>query len=123
MCTQSLYLSTDPNPFLKPSLELTAESHIDEVGRRLRQQHGKACHFAYVDIIQHVSRVSGISLVAIGIMVNPLFLSGVALCVMMTTRASTLTMLASVSSIQQEENAMADIARAIPGLTKLSGMD
>ena len=83
----------------------------------------QTCHLAYVGIIQQEHRAHGISPVAIDIMVNPLFLYGVALCVMMTTRASTLTMLASVSSIKQEGYAMADIAFAIPGLTKLSGMD
>ena len=51
VCTQSLYLSTDPNPFLKPSLELTAESHIDLENRRLRQQRGKSRHLAFVGVI------------------------------------------------------------------------
>ena len=83
----------------------------------------QTCHLAYVGIIQQEHRAYGITLVAICIMVNRLFFSGVALCVIMTTSASTLTMLASVSSIQQEGNAIADIARAIPKLTTLSGMD
>ena len=54
---------------------------------------------------------------------HPLFLLGVVLLGMMTTRASTVIILASTSSVQQEGNTMADIARAIPGLTTLPGMD
>ena len=54
---------------------------------------------------------------------HPLFLLGVVLLGMMTTRARTVIILASTGSVQQEGNAMADIARAIPGLTTLSGMD
>ena len=62
-------------------------------------------------------------MVATGIMRNPLFLYGVVLLGVMTISASTVIMVASVASIQSEGNAMADIARAIPGLTTLSGMD
>ena len=54
---------------------------------------------------------------------HPLLLLGVVLLGMMTTRASTAIMFASTGSIQLEGNAMADIARAIPGLTTLSGMN
>ena len=39
------------------------------------------------------------------------------------TFAPTRVPTVSIASIQQEGNAMADIARAIPGLTTLSGMD
>ena len=53
----------------------------------------------------------------------PLFLFGTVLLVMMTTSTSTVIIVASVSSIQLEGNAMADIARAIPKLTTLSGMN
>ena len=42
---------------------------------------------------------------------------------MMTKSASTVMTFASVDSIQKEGNAMADLARAIPRLTTLSGMD
>ena len=56
-------------------------------------------------------------------MMYPLFLFGTVLLVMMTTSTSTVIIVASVSSIQLEGNAMADIARAIPKLTTLSGMD
>ena len=54
---------------------------------------------------------------------HPLFLFGIVLFAMMTTSTGTVIMLASTSSIQQEGNAMADIARAIPKLTALSGMN
>ena len=54
---------------------------------------------------------------------HPLFLLGVVLLGMMITRASTAILFASTGSIQLEGNAIADIARAIPGLTTLSGMD
>ena len=60
---------------------------------------------------------------AVGIMRNLCFLYGIVLFAMMTTSTSTVIMLASTSSIQQEGNAMADIARAIPRLTALSGMN
>ena len=73
--------------------------------------------------IQHLSGANFISMVAIGIMMNLLFLFGVVLVIMMTTSTSTVILLASAGSIKQEGNAMADIARAIPGLTTLSGMD
>ena len=46
---------------------------------------------------------------------------GMVLLVTVTTSTSTMRMVASAGSIQQEGNAMADIARAIPGLTTLSG--
>ena len=62
-------------------------------------------------------------MVDIETMVHPLFLFGIVLLVMMTTSTSTVIIVASVSSIQQEGNTMADIARAIPKLTTLSGMD
>ena len=52
-----------------------------------------------------------------------LFLFEVVLSLMVATSTSTMIMVASTGSIQQEGNAMADIARAIPGLTTLSGMD
>ena len=64
-----------------------------------------------------------ISLVATGTMRDLLFLYGVVLLGMMTTSASTVIMVASVASVQSEGNAIADIARAIPGLTTLSGKD
>ena len=54
---------------------------------------------------------------------HPLFLSVIVLLVIVATSTSTLMMSASVSPIQQEGNAMADIARAIPKLTTLSGKD
>ena len=73
--------------------------------------------------IQHLSAAYCISMVAIGIMINLLFFFGVVLVIMMTTSTSTVILFASAGSIQQEGNAMADIARAIPGLTTLSGMD
>ena len=56
-------------------------------------------------------------------MTNLLLFVGTALLVMTTKSASTVITFASVGSIQQEGNAMADLARAIPGLTTLSGMD
>ena len=89
----------------------------------MREQHSESCHSTSACVIQHLSGAHVISLVAAGIMRNPLFVYGVVLLVMMTTSASTVIMVASVASIQQEGNAMADIARAIPGLTTLSGMD
>ena len=54
---------------------------------------------------------------------HPLFLFVIVLLIIVATSTSTVIMSASVSSIQQEGNAMADIARAIPGLTTLSGKD
>ena len=59
----------------------------------------------------------------IGIMMNLLFLFGIVILVKMTTSTNPLIVVASVASIQLEGNAMADIARAIPGLTTLSGMN
>ena len=44
---------------------------------------------------------------------------GIALAMSAPTSAPTV----SLASIQLQGNAMADIARAIPGLTTLSGMD
>ena len=54
---------------------------------------------------------------------HSLFLFGVVLFAMMTTSTITAIMVASVSSIQQEGNAMADIARAIPKLMTPLGMN
>ena len=54
---------------------------------------------------------------------NRLYIIGVVLFAMMIRTTSAVVMFASTGSIQQEGNAMADIARAIPGLTTLSGMD
>ena len=54
---------------------------------------------------------------------NLLFLFGIVILVKMTTSTNPLIVVASVASIQLEGNAMADIARAIPGLTTLSGMN
>ena len=53
---------------------------------------------------------------------NRLYIIGVVLFAMMIRSTSAVVMFASTGSIQQEGNAMADIARAIPGLTTLSGM-
>ena len=54
---------------------------------------------------------------------HPLLLFVIILLVIVATSTSTVIISASVSPIQQEGNAMADIARAIPGLTTLSGKD
>ena len=53
---------------------------------------------------------------------HSLLLFEIVLFIIITKSTSTVTMVASVSSIQLEGNAMADIARAIPKLTTLSGM-
>ena len=62
-------------------------------------------------------------MVAIVIMLRRLFLLGIVLFAMMTTSTSTEIMFASAGSIQQEGNAMADIARAIPKLMTPLGMN
>ena len=54
---------------------------------------------------------------------HSLLLFEIVLFIIITKSTSTVTMVASVSSIQLEGNAMADIARAIPKLTTLSGKD
>ena len=50
-------------------------------------------------------------------------LIGVVHLVMMTTSTSVVESFASAVSIKQEGNAIADIVRAIPGQTRLSGRD
>ena len=102
---------------------MTAKNYYGDVTRLLRERRGESCHSTSACVIQYLSGAHVISLVATGIMRNPLFLYGVVLLGMMTISASTVIMVASVASIQSEGNAMADIARAIPGLTTLSGMD
>ena len=89
----------------------------------LRYQLSKRCQSISARVSQHLIGADVTSLVATGIMGNPHFLCGVVLLGMMTTSISTLIKVTSVASIQQEGNAIADIARAIPGLTTLSGMD
>ena len=76
-----------------------------------------------VGVIQLASGACFIFLIAIGIMIHPLFLCGVVVFAMMTTSTSTLIMFASASSTRQERNAIAVIASAIPKLTTLSGMN
>ena len=74
-------------------------------------------------VIEVVSGACFTFLVAIGIMMHSLFLFGVVHFAMMTTSTSTATMFASSGSIEQDENAIAVIARAVPKLMTLSGMN
>ena len=121
MSTVHAYQTYQPRSsyLLQPFLQLTERTSCDQVNINFREHRSKHCQSTSARVTQHLSRAYFYvtSLVATGIMRNPHFLYGVVLLGMMTTCISTAIMVTSVASIQQEGNAIADIARAIPGLT------
>ena len=93
------------------------------MNRCFREERSNNYHSTSASLTQHLSRTYVTYFLDIGIMMNLLFLLGVVILVKMTTSTTPLIVVASVASIQLEGNAMADIARAIPGLTTLIGMN